>query len=31
MGSDMMIDAPSMIDAVQMEELFLNSTAPKKD
>ncbi|MCF0165905.1 MAG: aspartate--tRNA ligase [Bacteroidales bacterium] len=27
-GRDVMIDAPSLIDAVQMDELFLSSTAP---
>ncbi len=31
MGRDMMIDAPSKIDAVQMEELFLRSTAPARE
>ena len=31
MGRDMMIDAPSQIDAVQMDELFLKSTAPVKE
>ncbi len=27
-GRDMMIDSPSRIDTIQMEELYLNSTAP---
>ncbi len=31
MGRDMMIDAPGQIDAVQMDELFLKSTAPVKE
>ncbi len=31
MGRDMMIDAPSKIDAVQMDELFLRSTAPARE
>ncbi len=31
MGRDMMIDAPSKIDAVQMDELFLRSTAPVRE
>ena len=30
-GRDVMIDSPSYIDAVQMEELFLKSTAPKRE
>ena len=30
MGRDVMLDAPSRIDEVQMEELFLQSTAPEK-
>ena len=28
MGRDVMLDAPSRIDDVQMDELFLKSTAP---
>ncbi len=31
MGRDMMIDAPSKIDVVQMDELFLRSTAPARE
>ena len=31
MGRDVMLDAPSAIDAVQMEELFLTSTAPARE
>ncbi len=30
-GRDVMIDSPSYIDAEQMEELFLKSTAPKRE
>ena len=30
-GRDVMLDAPSRIDAAQMEELFINSTAPEKE
>ena len=30
-GRDVMIDAPSLIDQVQMDELFLNSTAAPKE
>lgn len=30
-GKDVMIDSPSYIDAEQMEELFLKSTAPKRE
>ena len=30
MGRDVMLDAPSRIDDVQMDELFLRSTAPEK-
>jgi len=30
MGRDVMLDAPSRIDDVQMDELFLKSTAPEK-
>ncbi|MBR5855931.1 MAG: aspartate--tRNA ligase [Bacteroidales bacterium] len=30
-GRDVMLDAPSRIDAAQMEELFISSTAPEKE
>ena len=30
MGRDVMLDAPSRIDDIQMDELFLKSTAPEK-
>ena len=29
MGRDVMIDSPSRIDQVQMDELYLRSTAPE--
>ena len=31
MGRDVMLDAPSAIDATQMDELYLKSTAPEKN
>ena len=30
-GRDVMIDAPSYIDDVQMDELMIRSTAPRQD
>jgi hypothetical protein len=31
MGRDVMLDGPSRIDQSQLDELYLQSTAPKKD